>query len=62
MSEPATLSREDLLQPTLGTAKPPEAIYSARALFFTAFFGGPFAIIFLSALNARLLGHLNTDL
>lgn len=50
-----------LLSPTLEDANPPEPIYSVRAQFFTAFFGGPFAIIGLTALNAGLLGRLKAE-
>ena len=50
----------ELLQPSLG-AKSATAIYSVRASFFVAFFGGPFAIIFFSMINARRLGRLKDD-
>lgn len=52
----------DLLTPVLQAERPPEPVYSVRAQFFTAFFGGPFAILALSALNANLLGRLRADL
>ncbi|WAS97912.1 hypothetical protein [Nannocystis punicea] len=37
------------------------AIYSLRAAFYTAFFGGPFAAILIHRRNAELLGRLDRD-
>ncbi len=51
----------DLLKPSLTkTSAPP--LYSTRANFFVAFFGGPLAITLFSALNARRLRRLGQDL
>lgn len=61
MSDPDYGARADLLTPVLHEDNPPEPMYSARAEFFTAFFGGPFAILILSALNSRILGRLDKD-
>ena len=47
----------DLLKPTLSSEDSGRALYSSRALFFTAFFGGPMAIVLLSAL-AIFLFHV----
>jgi hypothetical protein len=54
--------RDDLLRPTLSpdTGASP-AIYSANALFITAFFGGPFALIAMAALNSQRLGRVRQD-
>jgi hypothetical protein len=54
--------REDLLQPSLGSEASPQPLYSPRANFFVAFFGGPFAVIPFSALNAIRLRRLPADL
>lgn len=53
---------EHLLQPTLSNKEQRVPIYSVRACFFTAFFGGPFAITLLSALNSNKLKRLKNDL
>lgn len=52
---------ESLLEPTLGKGSGATAIYSVRAGFFVAFFGGPFAILIFSALNSRRLERLGRD-
>lgn len=52
---------EHLLQPTLSTKDQRVPIFSVRACFFTAFFGGPLSITLLSALNSRKLKRLKTD-
>lgn len=62
MSEDNLQSRADLLSPVLSAEKPPAAIYSTRAEFFTAFIGGAFAILLFSALNATHLDRLRADL
>jgi hypothetical protein len=55
-------SREGLLQPTLGrNVEPVAAPYSVQATFLTAFFGGPFAAIALTALNSSRLQRLGRD-
>jgi hypothetical protein len=51
------LLRPSLSPETTGSA----AIYSPNALFLTAFFGGPFALIGIAALNASRLGRLRQD-
>lgn len=53
---------EHLLQPTLSTEEQKVPIFSVRACFFTAFFGGPLAITLLSALNSNKLKRLKQDL
>jgi len=60
-SSPARGSIEQLLQPKLVGASATHGLYSTRASFFVAFFGGPFAILFFAALNSRRLGRLGTD-
>jgi hypothetical protein len=54
--------RPDLLQPSLGHETTPQPLYSPRANFFVAFFGGPFALIPFSALNSLRLRRLGPDL
>jgi hypothetical protein len=53
--------REYLLTPVLESEQMPVPAYSTGAHFFTAFFGGPFAIILFSALNASHMGRLQRD-
>ena len=53
---------EDLLKPELTENGSGRSLYSARAMFFTAFLGGPIALVLLSALNSRLLNRLKSDL
>lgn len=53
--------KNSLLQPVLSEAHSKIALISSRALFFTAFFGGPVAIILLSALNSQRLKRLKHD-
>ncbi|OJH39969.1 hypothetical protein BON30_12885 [Cystobacter ferrugineus] len=48
-----------LLQPTLTEASPPRALLSERATFFTSFFGGPWAALYVMAANFRRLGRLD---
>jgi len=56
-------SREALLQPTLSQDAPPvSAPYSVQAMFFSGFFGGPFAALALLALNSFRLRRLGRDL
>jgi hypothetical protein len=53
---------DELLRPTLSpdiTESP--AIYSANALFLTAFFGGPFGLIGMAALNSQRLGRVRQE-
>jgi hypothetical protein len=52
----------DLLKAELSTEGSGRSLYSSKALFFTAFFGGPIAVVLLSALNSRLLNRLKSDL
>lgn len=53
---------EDLLQPVLSTVDNKIPIFSVRACFLTAFFGGPVAIILFSATNSYKLKRLKDDL
>jgi hypothetical protein len=53
---------EHLLQPTLSSEEQRVPIFSVRACFFTAFFGGPLAVILLLALNSNRLKRLKNDL
>lgn len=57
-----TVSREELLRPTLGDTRVAQAPYSLTALFLTAFFGGPMAILLLTAANSYRLQRLARDL
>ena len=52
---------EGLLEPSLAGGSGARAIYSLRACFFVAFFGGPFAILLFAGLNSRRLGRLAAD-
>lgn len=52
---------DDLLKPSLANDRPAVPLYSARAGFFVAFFGGPLAITFFSALNSRRLGRFRQE-
>lgn len=53
---------KSLLQPVLSGTQSEIAIISSRALFLTAFFGGPVAIILLSAFNSQQMQRLKNDL
>jgi hypothetical protein len=53
---------ELLLQPTLSSSSATRPIYSVRASFFTAFFGGVYAIVILSWLNSHRLRRLPSDI
>lgn len=53
---------ETLLIPTLSHDDGDvQAIYSPTALALTAFFGGPFAVILMTALNTQKLKRVRTD-
>ncbi len=54
---------DDLLTPTLSPdAGQAPAIYSLTASALTAFFGGPFAVIALTAINSWRLDHVRRDI
>jgi hypothetical protein len=53
---------QNLLNPTLSPETSHQRIYSQRALFFVAFFGGPLALLLLNALNSNKLNRLRRDL
>lgn len=53
--------RDALLEPSLTTSPEPVQLYSPYALFVTSFFGGAFAGLMLSGLNARAMGRLRQD-
>ena len=60
--QPSDAGRLDaLLQPTLGDRVKATSIYSVRASFMVAFFGGPFAAVIFGGLNSRRLGRLGKD-
>lgn len=52
---------QNLLNPTLSSETFYQPIYSQRALFFVAFFGGPLALLLLNALNSIKLNRLRRD-
>src|SRR5262245_24715109 len=56
-----SLSRDELLQPSLGTSRIAKAPYSVRTTFLTAFFGGPFAAIAITVLTSIRLQRLGRD-
>jgi hypothetical protein len=53
---------DDLLRPTLGSDQAAQPVYSPRASFIVAFFGGPVAAVLFSALNSLRLRRLPHDL
>ena len=53
---------DNLLEPTLSADGAIKPIFSTRAGFLLAFFGGGSAITFFSALNSERLGRLGRDL
>jgi len=53
---------ENLLKPELAVEDAGRSIYSSKALFFTAFIGGPIALIILAAMNSRILNRLKSDI
>jgi hypothetical protein len=58
----SSLSREELLRPSLsGAGRPSVAPYSQATVFMSAFFGGPFASAAMIAINAKRLGRLQRD-
>ena len=61
-SDPASAGDlEALLQPTLAGRGPTPALYSVRANFLVAFFGGVYATLLFSWLNSRRLGRARED-
>jgi hypothetical protein len=60
MAEGESLDR--LLEPSLKRDASFEPLYSLRAGFFVAFFGGPFAALGFAALNSRRARRLAADL
>ncbi|MBZ0113357.1 MAG: hypothetical protein K8J08_12920 [Thermoanaerobaculia bacterium] len=52
---------EQLLQPSLKEGQRLVPLYSIRAGFFTAFFGGVFATLILNGLNSWRLGRFGRD-
>jgi hypothetical protein len=54
-------SNHDLLKPELAEAGPNRSLYSPTALFLTAFWGGPLAVMALSALNSKRMVRLKKD-
>lgn len=57
-----TPSAPDLLQPSLSARAVRLAPYSHQAGFLVAFFGGPAAVLGITALNAHRVGRLPRDL
>ncbi|HZF16766.1 MAG TPA: hypothetical protein VE046_12575 [Steroidobacteraceae bacterium] len=55
-------SNEDLLRPSLSGERPAAPIFSTRAQFLTAFFGGGFAALAIGTANSFRLGRLGRDL
>lgn len=53
---------DGLLEPSLEQPEAARPIYSVKATFFVAFFGGPLAVTFFSALNSKRLDRLRRDL
>jgi hypothetical protein len=56
-----SLSRDELLRPSLGGSRIAKAPYSVRTTFLAAFFGGPFAAVAITALNSLRLQRLGRD-
>jgi len=57
-----TMSRDELLRPSLGDAVAARAPYSVRTTFLTAFFGGPLAALAIIVLNSVRLRRWLPDL
>ena len=57
-----SLSRDELLRPSLAGAAVARAPYSVRTTFLTAFFGGPLAAIAITAINSVRLQRWARDL
>ena len=57
-----SLSRDELLRPSLADAAVAKAPYSVRATFLTAFLGGPLAAIAITAINSLRLQRWARDL
>lgn len=57
-----SISRDELLQPSIGETAVAKAPYTTLTAFLTAFIGGPFAIIALTALNSFRVLRLKRDL
>jgi hypothetical protein len=57
-----SLSREELLRPSLGDRPITRAPYSVRTAFITSFFGGPFAAIGIIGANSVRLQRWRQDL
>jgi hypothetical protein len=53
-----SLSRDELLRPSLQDAAVPKAPYSVQTVLLTAFIGGPLAAIAITALNSARLRRL----
>lgn len=51
-----------LLEPSLRGEAPARPLYSIRAGFLVAFFGGPYAALIFASLNSRRAGRLTADL
>ncbi len=57
-----SLSRDELLRPSLAGRAIAKAPYSVRTAFMTAFFGGPLAAIAITAINSVRLQRWQRDL
>jgi hypothetical protein len=57
-----SLSRDELLRPSLAGAAVAKAPYSVRTAFLTAFFGGPLAAIAITGINSVRLRRWARDL
>ncbi|HKE95139.1 MAG TPA: hypothetical protein VKB34_12585 [Povalibacter sp.] len=56
-----TISREELLQPSLSDEQPAAAPYSVRTTFLSGFFGGPFGALAISMTNSVRLRRVSRD-
>ncbi|MDY7094127.1 MAG: hypothetical protein SX243_14250 [Acidobacteriota bacterium] len=61
-SQGGTVGVDHLLRPSLAARATAEPLYSVRASFLTAFFGGVFATSVFCGLSARRAGRLQKDL
>lgn len=59
---PMSLSRDELLRPSIGDFPIAKAPYSVRTMFLTSFFGGLFAAIAIIATNSVRLQRWRQDL
>jgi hypothetical protein len=58
----ASLSKDDLLRPTLSDYLRAPELYNSTGFFMSAFFGGPLGAAIYGAANSHRIGRLSKDL